>query len=808
MKFPLLEAFLVQPEEGTSGKIGICTNTLSPTLVINEIPFDKRSDVAVLGSLIVNRDGAERLILNCLSHDKIEYVILFGEETLSFRPSTNLLSAVMKGYKEGASGNLIDGGIGVSHHYPSISPKLLDLFRNRVKLIPMYTHHQCDETIKSYMKWLEGKVPPEVHSALEKIHQKKKVYYDSLLEMISVISAAPSGISGPVELDPSDFQHLKPPVIELEDDKGKSAEPEAGFKVTRDGGIIKAEIDFGREISDISGNDSFLMAYSIMEYARKNSLSLPRDQQIYLGAELSRVETEINSGIMHKPLVKSRLSAGIRTQMPVASRTMLKADKKYYYKINVKDGKVAVQNMAHDTCETVFELRCKSLMPILRKINENSRFEEYEQEFLHRMDVGIEASRAAIALESDSSFFQDFRNLFKINMTKFPLLLVEGDTFLGVHRKLITSLYTKGITEQHPDTQKGPMRSASILATFRNSPSAMAKFPAIYSSGSKTTEEMRAEYKDQLSSPACEGTYTYGERTRAHFGYDQLERAAQKLKENPGSPAIIQRFDYTEDMTITETPVHDSSGNVVRTRIESTHDPCLTHDIYFVSGGKLHSFHIARAHNIVNAYPENIFGLFDAYDTYVAEKAGLELGDFFMLSNRGNILLLNEEQKAKKIIAEPSKPDADFDSASGPFCLDGETHGAGVGYAEFDLKETDLRPDHPCLDALENYDGINLVEKAADYLKKKGKGHNNPIMGTYNPRKKELGEANRLVFFQCNKTGGKLYASAVFINGGKTTLENDTALCNYLATQYSRLLGEPLGKLSLFYAPLSRPKED
>jgi len=34
MPFPIIEAFLLQPEEGKKGKIAICTNTLAPGMVI------------------------------------------------------------------------------------------------------------------------------------------------------------------------------------------------------------------------------------------------------------------------------------------------------------------------------------------------------------------------------------------------------------------------------------------------------------------------------------------------------------------------------------------------------------------------------------------------------------------------------------------------------------------------------------------------------------------------------------------------------------------------------------------------------
>ena len=133
MKFPIVDAILTIPEEGKNGKIGICTNSLAPGMVLNEIPFDNREDVSVLGSLVVNRDGTERMILNSLSHPRIEYIILFGEETMSFKPSTNLLLVLMGGYDELKKGNFIKEGKGVSTDFFLYS-EVVSFFRLRASI--------------------------------------------------------------------------------------------------------------------------------------------------------------------------------------------------------------------------------------------------------------------------------------------------------------------------------------------------------------------------------------------------------------------------------------------------------------------------------------------------------------------------------------------------------------------------------------------------------------------------------------------------------------------------------------------------
>src|SRR3989338_4379507 len=797
MPFPIVEAFLLQPEEGKNGKIAICTNTLAPGMVSNEIPLDCRSDITALGSLVVNRDGAERMIINCLSHPTIEYLILFGHETQSFCPSTNLLCALMNGYAPDKQGNTIVGGRGVAHQYPSIASHLLERFRKRFKVLPLFGNQTSKEIVQKYLEWLKPNIPQAVYDCVKKILEKKEVYYDSLVEIVGVIAKQQSSGVTAIELDPKDFQHLQPPIVELE---GNDAVTEVPFEVKAEKENILVNIDAQDHYLTIKGPDSFLMAYSIMEHFNKHKLSLSPKENLLLGVEMSCAEMEVRSDVKFPSTIHPTCKQVQREEILLAPGTILKADKLFYYKIGIKDDKISVQSMAHDTCTSVFELRAKHIAPIIDKLVKENRFEEYEQTFLHRADVGIEAGRAAIALASGYSYFQDFRNLFKLNKTEFPLLVAEGDSFLAVHQKIITALYTRGITAPHADTHKGMMRDACILAIFRNAGESLKHFPEIYASGTLNTSAMREQYKQQLLQKETDAEYSYGNRTRAHFGFDQLQKCVDALKENPNQTVIIQRFDYNEDMSHTESEVKDAQGNVVRTRVEWTHDPCLTHDIYFIADNKLHAFHIARAHNIVNAYPENIFGLRDAYDEFIAKALGLELGDMFMLSSRGNMLLLTEEQKAKKLIAEPAKPIGELDKSIGPIDLSRNFPTKGIGVYEAQLEERNAMPTHPAIIAAENYNSKNLVEKASNYLKKRGDMHNNPILGTFDPKTQTV--PGNLAFFQCNQRGGKLHATAVFTDGNKEKFAKDVEACNYLTTQYKKTLGLPLGNLAMFYVPV------
>jgi hypothetical protein len=312
---------------------------------------------------------------------------------------------------------------------------------------------------------------------------------------------------------------------------------------------------------------------------------------------------------------------------------------------------------------------------------------------------------------------------------------------------------------------------------------------------------MRKQYVDELSSAENKGAYTYGNRTCAYFNRNQLEEATKTLHDYPKRPFIIQRFDYLKDMTVHEELIHNENGLVIRTRVEATHDPCLTHDIYFIQNKKLHSFHIARAHNIVNAYPENIFGLHDAYDKTIARALDIPIGDMFILSNRANILLLTEEQKTKKLMSEPSKPFEEADDEMGPFNIGEKFPSKGVAWGIFPLQMSTKRPNHSSLPILESYHGTNLIEKAVNYLSKRGATHNNPILGTWDPQKPTFDTAHRLVYFQCNQQGKQLHATGVFLDGKKEYKAGDLELCHYLATQFSQKLTLPLGNLLYITIP-------
>ncbi len=790
--FPLVEAILLTPAEGKSGSIAICTNTTAPAQVVNEIKESSRPNISVLGSLIVSRDGGERMVVNALSHPTLKHLILFSEESLTFAPSTNLLLALMDGFEEGREGNYIKGGVAASSHYPSITPKIFDTFRQELLVLPIFMgkHASSKEVINRYLTWLKPRVSPELHEVLVRINSKDKIYYDSLTLLLETIEKLPQTSKNEVDLDPADFQHLQPPKVEVE---GKELKPFVPFKVSSGNGLIRLDIKVGSKSYFVRSNDPFLLSYSLMKHLGEGKKLLAPIDQLLLGAELGRVGTEMANNISFPTFVTSSEITGAE-EIPLESNIQLEMDKRYYYKVNIREGKISAMCLAFDVCESVFELLANNLYVMCERLSRENRFESYEMDILHRIDIGTQLARASVATKLGYSFIQDFASIFKINTEELPNVLVEGDSFLSVHKGVLQKIYTEGITEDHGDSWKGLARTASVLAIYRDTSKALETMPAIYRQGDQDTATVRENYKQQLLRFDHDGTYSYGERTRTYFGFDQFEKSKEVLKADPSRATVVQRFDPSTDMG---TYIDPDTG-----KTKFTHDPCLTHDIFFVLDNKLHSFHIARAHNAVNAYPENVFGLFDAYTKQIAQSLGLETGDMYMLSNRANILLLTEEQRTKKILSEPSKPSGEWSSASGPYLIDTNTKtpeiAGAVAYYTQDISEEIERPHNAVLDKLENYRGVDTVTKLVDYLKSKGGMHNNTVLSEYYAGEDDP-QADHLVFFQANVFGGKVYATAVFQNRSIGNRETDTKLGNHIATRISKELNVNLGKLAIYY---------
>ncbi len=798
-EFPLVDAILVTPVESVNGTIAVCTNaTMAPGQVYGEVEPELSNKVAVYGSLKVNRDGAERLIVNSLVHPTLQDVVLFGTETSSFRPSSNLLQALQHGVVADDANRIIHGH-NKNAQYPNLKLEHIDAFRNQVRVLPIFMSETngTSEIVQNYLDWLEDRTDQATIELLRDLNSRpNKIYFDSLNRLIRHLGGEATREKAKLQLDPADFQHLQPPLREI---KVQSEIPTVPFCVSRAEEQVEVTVKVGDESVTIRESDTFLLGYSIMKRIGEKKDLLTPLEQLTLGAEVARVSTQMHTeSITTAPFCVPEKGIIARELSHSESIVHTVIDSDYYYMVSIKNGDtISVMCMANDQCEQVYEVRADNAVDLLAQIADDNRFKDYDMDFLHRYDVGMQIGRADIAVRNGYEFVQDFDSIFKVNTENFPLIISEADNFLTMHHDVLRDIYTRGLTAEHGDRQKGLTRSAAALAIFRSAGTALTTMPRVYKQGDQTTEQMRSEYEAQLLRFDHDGSYSYGERTRSYFGFDQLEQASVSLRTNPESAFIIQRFDPTHDMVY--------GVNLETGQPYSSEDPCLTHDIYFILDGKLQSFHIARAHNTVNAYPENVFGLHDAYDKRVSADLGIPLGDMFMLSNRANILLLTEEQKARRIISMPVKPlDDVVDRKAGPYKL-GETIKqpellGGVIYSSEAIIPVNTRPKNVLLDQIENLNGVNTLERAISYLRRKGRDHNNPVLSTYLPDFKNVDAAQEghLAFFQANMMGSKLCATAVFVNRSKHSEAEDKYLVNYLATKYSKELGIEVGNLVCF----------
>lgn len=792
-QFPIVEALLLTPSEAKTGAIGICTNTQAAGQVQSEIKDALRPHVSVYGSLIVSRGGAERMILNSIVHPSLNKLILFGEESRTFQPSANLLQALQHGFDPAKRGNYIKGDLAASGHYPNLSKEILDMFRDRIQVLPIFISPNAEgkQIVQDYLKWLKPHISKDLFVLLSSINSSKKIYYDVLNDVIELISKEAAPPKEVPYLNPADFKHLQPPVSQLKE--AAFSPPKTPFYVSIENDAIRVDLKIKDTSYYIKDADEFSLGFSLMRFLGDNKKQFSPLQQLLLGAEVGRVSTQLMSGENYPAFIQQDTFAG-SSEIKIQPQTALKTDSHYYYNVGVKKNELSVACLAFDECEDVFELRAVNTETILLKLAELNRFEDYEMDFLHRFDVGIQVARAGIALKGGYIFAQDFKSIIKVNTTELPHFVVDGDSFGAVHQAILRRTFTEGLTEAHGDTHKGTARTANVLAIFRASAVSLKTLPQVYAQGDTTTTEMRKDYKAQLLRFDHDGTYSYGERTRSFFGHDQLQLVAAALKKNPARAAIIQRFDPSVDMSLEVDP---DTG-----KQKATHDPCLTHDIFFLSNNVLHAFHIARAHNLVNAYPENIFGLHDAYDTTLAKELKAELGDMFMLSSRGNILLLTEDQRTKKLLAESVKPrDDKIDISVGPYkwgknIVASHTDGT-IYYRHAPLKKQTVRPADALLAMVENYRGVNTLERAIDYLKRRGGLHNNPILTTFDAREDDP-QSEQLVFFQANVMGGTLHVTAVYANRALAVADSDINVCSYIATRYADGLNVPLGSLTYY----------
>jgi thymidylate synthase len=180
-------------------------------------------------------------------------------------------------------------------------------------------------------------------------------------------------------------------------------------------------------------------------------------------------------------------------------------------------------------------------------------------------------------------------------------------------------------------------------------------------------------YQEAILRPELPGdiSYTYGNRLRGYFpqpdgSTDALGTAIQMLRNDPETRrAYVSLWDTSHDLG--ESDDHSK--------------PCLTTLFFRRAEGRLSLTATYRSHNLLWAWPENVYGLM-AIQGHVAERAGMEPGPITVLSSSLGINPESPRYDFAKAIEREWKNDDDVDRASGKYSLREDPNGYFVVTAD------------------------------------------------------------------------------------------------------------------------------
>jgi hypothetical protein len=164
-----------------------------------------------------------------------------------------------------------------------------------------------------------------------------------------------------------------------------------------------------------------------------------------------------------------------------------------------------------------------------------------------------------------------------------------------------------------------------------------------------------------------DASYTYGNRLRGHFqlrggNMDTLQAAIDTLCANPETRhAYTALWDNGEDLTPSTSAEHRAG-------------PCLVAIALRRSDGALSLTATYRAHNLLIAWLENVYGLM-AIQRYVAERVGMSLGPITVISHSLGIDPRNTAFERARALAERWTRDDDRDHERHKYSLRGDPNG-------------------------------------------------------------------------------------------------------------------------------------
>lgn len=188
--------------------------------------------------------------------------------------------------------------------------------------------------------------------------------------------------------------------------------------------------------------------------------------------------------------------------------------------------------------------------------------------------------------------------------------VVTRDTPLEAWRELVFRLHRFGHIAHLPKGDRQELQNVKVVICHPREDDAadLAAFGFV-------RKDLRQYQKDMLAPERpADQSYTYGNRMRSYYGQDLLALFAKKLKRNPEDrDCLLSLWDSHHDATAEHAPC-------LCTLFFRTYDEALTLTATY------------RAHNALDAWLKNIYGLMKA-QSIVASKASLPVGAITVISH-------------------------------------------------------------------------------------------------------------------------------------------------------------------------------
>lgn len=192
---------------------------------------------------------------------------------------------------------------------------------------------------------------------------------------------------------------------------------------------------------------------------------------------------------------------------------------------------------------------------------------------------------------------------------------IEGETVAEVWVKVLQRIVTTG--------KEYPTRFGSTMHEVENILTVVTNDDESFPSFLPTDKEAIATYIKSILTPTLptpfkKPHYTYGDRIRSYFGFDQLETVIALLKNKPDARnAVIDLWDVHHD------PI-------------SSEPPCLNHLWFRLRDKRLDLTAVFRSNDMFNAWVTNVYGLFGLID-YIAPQLDCGRGSLSVLSQSAHI---------------------------------------------------------------------------------------------------------------------------------------------------------------------------